>query len=190
MERKRNRNALRSQRMIQEALLSLMQESDLDRISISDIVRRADVNRGTFYAHYNNIPEVLEHIVDDQIRRFDEYLKEQRIRWTAGNALTIMSRFIQSMDSDFLTTLRRISAKKQHSAVLDRMQKYIREQLLSCMELPEDPRQREDFLIRMTFFGGGVTGLLEEILSGGLSVPVSSVEESLKDIISRFEPAG
>ncbi len=188
MEKKRNRNALRSQRLIQNALLSLMQENDIDQITISDIVNRADINRGTFYAHYKNIPDVLEQIADDYIDRFDKYLKEQRIRWTTSNAITIMGRFVKSLDPELRKTIRLLSVKKTHSAITDRMQQYFLDRLFSCMELPEDPQQREAFWIRMTFFGGGVTCLLQEVLSGKLPVAVSSAEKHLQDIVSAFEP--
>lgn len=63
------RSSLRSKSMIKEALLSLMIEKPFEKISITDIVRRADINRGTFYAHYANTSEVLKSIstsvVDD-----------------------------------------------------------------------------------------------------------------------------
>lgn len=54
------RSSIRSKQMIKDALLSLMIEKPFEKISITDIVRRADINRGTFYAHYSNTDEVLK----------------------------------------------------------------------------------------------------------------------------------
>ena len=56
------RSSIRSKQMIKEALLSLMIEKPFDRISITDIVKKADINRGTFYAHYANTSDVLKSI--------------------------------------------------------------------------------------------------------------------------------
>ncbi len=56
------RSSIRSKALIKDALLSLMIEKPFEKISISDIVRRADVNRGTFYAHYSNTSDVLKSI--------------------------------------------------------------------------------------------------------------------------------
>lgn len=44
------KSAIRSRRMIQHALVELLQEKELDKITVTDIVTRADINRGTFYA--------------------------------------------------------------------------------------------------------------------------------------------
>ena len=53
--------------LIRNALLSLMAEKPFDKITITDIVNRADINRGTFYAHYKNTTEVLEKIQSDAV---------------------------------------------------------------------------------------------------------------------------
>ena len=52
------KNAVRSRKMIQRALVALLQEKELDKITVTDIVTRADINRGTFYAHYTDISMV------------------------------------------------------------------------------------------------------------------------------------
>ncbi len=44
-----------------------MQEKPFEKITITDIVRRADINRGTFYAHFKDSREVLERIRSDAL---------------------------------------------------------------------------------------------------------------------------
>ncbi|MFA6861760.1 MAG: TetR/AcrR family transcriptional regulator [Bacilli bacterium] len=60
MGQKVYRNVIRSKNAIQKALLALLLEgNELDKISISDVCLKANVNRGTFYNHYHSIDEVL-----------------------------------------------------------------------------------------------------------------------------------
>ena len=40
---------------LQSALLEILEEKNLDDISISEVCRKAKVNRGTFYLHYDHI---------------------------------------------------------------------------------------------------------------------------------------
>ena len=61
------RSSIRSKNLIRNALLSLMTEKPFEKITITDIVNRADINRGTFYAHYRSTTEVLEKIQSDAI---------------------------------------------------------------------------------------------------------------------------
>lgn len=49
------RSSLRSKKLIINALVDLLDEKPLDKITVTDIVKKADINRGTFYAHYENV---------------------------------------------------------------------------------------------------------------------------------------
>ena len=50
---------------LHQALLQLLNDKDLDEISITEICKKAKINRGTFYLHYGQIEDV-----------FEEYFKE------------------------------------------------------------------------------------------------------------------
>ena len=49
--------------MAGEALADLLTEKPLDKITVTDVVTRANINRGTFYAHYRDIPDVVDHLI-------------------------------------------------------------------------------------------------------------------------------
>lgn len=55
-----------TQKMLKEALLTLLQEGhSLHQISIHKLTQRANLNRTTFYLHYQNINELKEHLTND-----------------------------------------------------------------------------------------------------------------------------
>ena len=58
---------------ITDALFSLMQEQPLDRITITDVIRRAGVARISFYRNYTSKEDVLVTLVRDVL---DEYRTE------------------------------------------------------------------------------------------------------------------
>ncbi len=51
---KADRRAIRSKRLIVEAWRELILEKEYKKISVSDIVERADIGRATFYAHFED----------------------------------------------------------------------------------------------------------------------------------------
>jgi len=51
---KPDRRALRSKRLIIEAWRDLLLEKEYKNISVSDIVKKADIGRATFYAHFED----------------------------------------------------------------------------------------------------------------------------------------
>lgn len=64
MLKSNNPTALKSQQWIIESLLSLMEEKPYDQISVSEICRKADLDRRTFYRNFNCKKDVLEQYVE------------------------------------------------------------------------------------------------------------------------------
>ncbi|GAA0959983.1 TetR/AcrR family transcriptional regulator [Actinocorallia libanotica] len=56
-----DRRVHRSRTALETALLDLIREHDLARITILDITRRAGVNRSTFYEHYGSVGDLAAH---------------------------------------------------------------------------------------------------------------------------------
>src|SRR5215510_4017956 len=56
---KTDRRVRRTRELLQRALLSLIQERGYDRITVQDIIDRADIGRSTFYAHYRDKDDLL-----------------------------------------------------------------------------------------------------------------------------------
>jgi AcrR family transcriptional regulator len=59
------KNSERTKQTIRKAVIKLLaKKKDLKAISISDIAKEADINRGTFYHHYRNVSDVINEIED------------------------------------------------------------------------------------------------------------------------------
>ncbi|GHU01928.1 TetR family transcriptional regulator [Spirochaetia bacterium] len=56
--------------------MKLIKENPVEKISVLEVCRHADINRGTFYLHYANISEVLEELEEDCFRRLNSIITE------------------------------------------------------------------------------------------------------------------
>jgi len=74
-ERKMDRRALYTQKAIKDAFLRVKRNKDYNMITVADICREAEISRGTFYAHFSNIAEVLDALLDEALANMD-YLRE------------------------------------------------------------------------------------------------------------------
>ncbi|MDZ5783369.1 TetR/AcrR family transcriptional regulator [Marinococcus luteus] len=59
-----DRRVKKSKKAMQQSLLEWMEEKDFASITVTNVVERADVNRGTFYKHYDYKEQLLEEIMD------------------------------------------------------------------------------------------------------------------------------
>ena len=96
------KNSIRSEKMIQNAVVDLLSEKkDINKITVSEVVIRADVNRGTFYNHYKDIRDVLSHLENEIMASFMEKWKASVLREGARFDCFIkdlVSTFIQNED--------------------------------------------------------------------------------------------
>ena len=59
-----NRQNLRTEKRIIDSFLMLLQEKTLERITIRELCAAADINRSTFYSHYDDIYALMRAISD------------------------------------------------------------------------------------------------------------------------------
>lgn len=60
-----------------EALIALLEEKDLEYITVKEICRQAGVNRSTFYLHYETIADLLDEALEVINQRFLSYFPQQ-----------------------------------------------------------------------------------------------------------------
>ena len=64
---------MKTRRALREALLDLIEEKGLDRVTVKALCERADLNRGTFYLHYRDVYDLLEQYTDDVLAGFQRH---------------------------------------------------------------------------------------------------------------------
>lgn len=83
-----DRRTLYSKKMIRESLYELMKEKPLNKISVTEICQRADVNRSTFYAYYTDIYDLHQKIINDFFSLQKNVIKHIKESIKTKNALT------------------------------------------------------------------------------------------------------
>ncbi|WP_257350654.1 TetR/AcrR family transcriptional regulator [Pseudalkalibacillus decolorationis] len=62
MTKKMDRRKTRTRALLRKALIEVMEEKGAERITVSDLTEKADVNRGTFYLHYTDATDILAQV--------------------------------------------------------------------------------------------------------------------------------
>ena len=70
MEQKLDRRVRRTREQLKRALTQLLLEKPVREITVRELTDRADVNRGTFYAHYTDLYDMLEQMENELLEAF------------------------------------------------------------------------------------------------------------------------
>ena len=69
-----DRRQRKTRKAIFDACVSLIEEKDFQKITVNEIVERADINRGTFYLHFEDKYEMMKSFENEMIEKIEEVL--------------------------------------------------------------------------------------------------------------------
>ena len=72
VEKKTDRRILKTKRALRESLLYLLKEQPIQKISVSRLCEKSDINRSTFYTYYSSPMDLLESIEDEILNTLEE----------------------------------------------------------------------------------------------------------------------
>lgn len=80
--KKEDKRSQKTVKAIQDALLRMLADTNLSDIKIIDLCRVADINRTTFYLHYDNVDQVQRSIREAIVERIFESYQEESFLYT------------------------------------------------------------------------------------------------------------
>lgn len=108
MNTKNNQRTRLSKLLFKNALMDLLKEKgSVAKISVRELCDRAELNRSTFYAHYNEPNDLLMEIETELLDATEEHLKKIGEENDAGAHKYILSflQYIEQNDKQFRTLL-------------------------------------------------------------------------------------
>lgn len=108
MNTKNNQRTRLSKLLFKNALMDLLKEKgSVAKISVRELCDRAELNRSTFYAHYNEPKDLLIEIETELLDATEEHLKKIGEENDAGAHKYILSflQYIRQNDKQFRTLL-------------------------------------------------------------------------------------
>ncbi len=179
------RSAIRSRKLINAALADLLQEKPLDKITVTDVVNRAGINRGTFYAHYTDIPDVINHLIQQLFANIQDVLSEQP-RQLADIPHVLLARIQTFLECDF-DFIQKVMTSSAATLMQEQLTEVVQEYLFQ-READFSFGNHEEYVLMIRFCAGGLSSLYCDWFAGKLPMTLTELtnkgEELLVGIIS------
>ena len=155
-----------TRRRIRTAFLELLRQRPIHAISVKEICARASVSRGTFYAHYQDVYDLLHRIEDEMTAEISAALEPLMATVSPDNPVAISTRIFEILqdNSDLCTVTLGEYGDKDFAERLIGMGRG------KCIELYRSyfrdvPPEAVDYYY--AFVSGGILGLLRRWLESG-----------------------
>lgn len=182
MEKKEYRNALRSKQMIRNAFLELLNEKTFEKITATDIIKRADINRSTFYAHYPDAKGLMDEIVGDISQIFQNLLQSIDFSTFFEDPRPILNVVVEFMQEN-QKLYKMLIKSRMALGVLDKLKQAMIQQVLACPNLPVKDRNSAATEIRVRVLLGGLVDAYRQWLAGEFTCTLEEAAEEVAKII-------
>ena len=176
-----NRSVRGTRRRLRESLLRLLEEKPLHEISVKELTELADVNRGTFYFHYQDIYDLLGRMEDSFFEQLDRTLSENPVRGSEDGYPYLHAIFsFLGENRDFCRIMLGPHGDMQ---IVAHVKQRVDAQCSCIWQLlaPETDPQR--YAMYNAFIINGCIGLIQEWLSGRSGLTEESITELSATII-------
>lgn len=183
-EKKEYRSAVRSRRMIREAFMELVYEKKNGKVTVTDIVNRADINRSTFYAHYPDVQGIVEEIESEIIEN-----SKPTFDMTYLNVLEDPRPFLESLSKMFEQNqeLYRVLAKSNYVTHFEKtISDYLTDFLLHSEGVPDVIKESPFFDLGLTFTMGGIARVFDKWVQGNLDYTIDDMVKEMEKMIVAF----
>lgn len=122
---KMDRRTRRTRLLLQEALLRLLADKPLNRITVTELTELADVNRVTFYAHYHDVYDMFDQLRLDLIDMYTDMTYRHTQEMCNGDYRPFIREVYMSLDGreQLLSLLSTPSGGNLYADIIDAISK-------------------------------------------------------------------
>ena len=182
-ERKPNRNGLRSKKLIRQAFLTLLKTKQPGDITIMDVVREANINRATFYAHYSCLRDLGDEIEKEVIDRMMALLKDFNPENFFSNPSPLLLQISIFLNED-IETYKTLMKTPGSKLFLQKLMSIFIDYIEKDQSIPAEVRQSKNFRFRAYYFAGGLETLYQEWFNGNLDCTLFDIPLEVSKMFS------
>ncbi len=177
-----------------EALIELLQKKSFEYISVKELCKAADVNRSTFYLHYQNMCELLDEATALMHSRFLSYFGEnskdilQKMHDCPKEELQLITPqyitpYLQYVKDNMYLYSAAISNPSNFNtgATYQSMFSKVFDPILGRFEVPDAQRH-----YLMSFYLGGISSLVNNWIKNDCKTPIDEIAQLIISCIPKL----
>lgn len=175
------KNSIQSKRKISSAYLSMLLEHK-GKFTVSDIVRKIKINRGTFYLHFKNLDEVSNFIENELADNFKVIEQDFRLTEIDKCPEIILDKLneIFSRDIEYYRLLLNLG---DQNTLINKIKGYIINSISNNFKVMKYVMNHENFKVVVQYIVGGVMNTYVDWFKGKIDCELPKLSALLAKMI-------
>ncbi len=183
MQKQEYKNSILTKKKISSAYLELLVDNP-GEINVTEIVKRADINRGTFYLHFENIKAVEKHIDSELAKNFKDLELDFRQVQIDQTPEIILNKFNEILlkDLDFYRLFIRAASETR---LMETIKKSLLISISNNFKVMQYVMNYERFKTVIQYIAGGAINVYTDWFKGNIDCTIEELSQNLASLIKR-----
>ncbi|MEC1363104.1 TetR/AcrR family transcriptional regulator [Bacillus subtilis] len=182
-----DRRSIKTKSAIKHAFLELLQEKEINKITVSELSKEADIGRGTFYLYYKDVFDLYEQIEDEIFQQLGSIYDASFPSDDPLNILTFIEKTTEYIyqNVEIFTFL---TKPKMNVLSINKLKEFFKTKMieeLSMIQSAKSITEIEKF--ETTFIVSGVVGIIEEWINNGMIKTPTCISNNIHQLLLKFE---
>ena len=182
-----HKNAVRSRQMIKKAFAEMLNEKDISKITVTDIVEKAGISRGTFYAHYMDVYDLYNAIQNNMMEAVQNTIEEIGAKQLLLDPTEVLARAFRFLDEKkyyyklFITSSR-------SDALVKRIIAYISDSMSTTIDSSFTDEERKEINLFLFYSLGAIENIVKAWLDEKLNIKAEDCAALIAKFYLRSKP--
>ncbi len=181
MQKQEYKNAIQTKKKISSAYLELLIENKTS-ITVTEIVKKAGMNRGTFYLHFENIKAVEKHIESELANNFKELELDFRQVQIDKTPEIILNKFNEILLKD-LEFYRLFIRAASETNLMETIKKSLLISISNNFKVMRYVMNYERFKTVVQYIAGGAINVYTDWFKGNIDCSIEELSQNLTLLI-------
>ncbi len=177
-----DKRSLKTKKAIKEAFFYLLRQKNINKITVAELSRLADLGRGTFYLHYHDIYDLYEQLEKEVFCELNQFFNSSVPCCDPENFIKLVDTITDYIFANKALFLLFFSPSNSRSN-LQKLKEFFIEKFLPKEDIPI---MSEFNFTEILFAVSGSIGILEQWLDDDLKLPPQEVSHMLHQILFKF----
>ena len=188
-QKKEDRRVRRTKKLLTQALTQVLQEKQINEITVKELTDLADMNRGTFYLYYKDMFDMLEKIEDGMFEALDAIISLHEHDDVSQQTKPILLDLFDFIEEN-QEMCRVLLSPHGDMNFLHRLNEVVREKCLKAWPEIRKEKGEADFDYHYSFVVFGCAGIIRAWVNRNCSESAEKMAEMAYGMILRGSLSG
>ena len=179
-----DRRNLKTEKLIKDVFLNLLKTKDINKISVAEICRLADIGRGTFYLHYEDVYDLYESIENELITDLKNMFKASFPTTDSTNSLKLSNSLVTYIENN--EDLFKILIRSNIGNTMNKIKRSFYNDVFDENSLVYPSINKQYSLLESIFVVSGIVGTLEKWILDDFKVSGENMAKMINTIILKI----